>query len=201
MFNDCASDGVIFRALHNRSLLVDVILAWRRSEPDVIRDEFLDLLRKNPTRDEVAARCPVEETNSDSTPRATQMFLSICWRMAGRRSRTSSNQAETVGQGSPLGRVSTKFITGEAGAYGQNRHPMLTIVADASGYDGYADASATAISKVCIMDGSLTICGVKPAWAQSCVIASKKMGDSLRLNITKSSRASFSQRNLFSLRE
>ena len=41
------SDGVIFRALHNRSLLVDVILAWRRSEPDVIRDEFLDLLRKN----------------------------------------------------------------------------------------------------------------------------------------------------------
>ena len=41
------SDGVIFRALHNQSLLVDVILAWRRSEPDVIRDEFLDLLRKN----------------------------------------------------------------------------------------------------------------------------------------------------------
>ena len=41
------SPGVIFRALHHPSLLVDVILAWRRSAPDVIRDGFLDLLRKN----------------------------------------------------------------------------------------------------------------------------------------------------------
>jgi DNA-binding transcriptional LysR family regulator len=41
------SHGVIFRALHHPSLLVDVILAWRRSAPDMIRDGFLDLLRKN----------------------------------------------------------------------------------------------------------------------------------------------------------
>jgi DNA-binding transcriptional LysR family regulator len=41
------SHAVIFRALHNPSLLVNVVLAWRRAGPDPVRDAFLDLLRKN----------------------------------------------------------------------------------------------------------------------------------------------------------
>lgn len=44
-----------------------------------------------------------------------QTSFSICWRMAGRCSRTSSNQAETVGEGSSLGRISMMSITGAAG--------------------------------------------------------------------------------------
>ena len=41
------SNGVIFRRLRDRSCFVDVVLAWRRAEPNVVRDAFLELLRKN----------------------------------------------------------------------------------------------------------------------------------------------------------
>jgi DNA-binding transcriptional LysR family regulator len=41
------SDGVTFHPLRGRNRVLDVILAWRRNEPDAIRDTFLDLLRKS----------------------------------------------------------------------------------------------------------------------------------------------------------
>jgi hypothetical protein len=33
--------------LRDKKCLVDVVLAWRQSDPDAIRDGFLNLLRKN----------------------------------------------------------------------------------------------------------------------------------------------------------
>jgi DNA-binding transcriptional LysR family regulator len=41
------ANGVSFHALRDRGCMLDVILAWRRNEPDAIRDSFLDLLRAN----------------------------------------------------------------------------------------------------------------------------------------------------------
>jgi DNA-binding transcriptional LysR family regulator len=43
------SNGVVFRPLRGRGLLLDVVLAWRREEPNSIRDGFLNLLRKSRT--------------------------------------------------------------------------------------------------------------------------------------------------------
>jgi DNA-binding transcriptional LysR family regulator len=41
------SNGVSFRALRDKKCLIDVVLAWRQSDPDAIRDGFVSLLRKN----------------------------------------------------------------------------------------------------------------------------------------------------------
>lgn len=41
------SNGLTFSPLTNRGCQVEVVLAWRENDPDVIRDGFLDLLRKN----------------------------------------------------------------------------------------------------------------------------------------------------------
>jgi hypothetical protein len=41
------SNDVSFHPLLDRGCVLDVILAWRRNEPDAIRDGFLNLLRKN----------------------------------------------------------------------------------------------------------------------------------------------------------
>ena len=41
------SDGVSFHPLIDRGCHMDVVLAWRRDEPNAIRDGFLDLLRNN----------------------------------------------------------------------------------------------------------------------------------------------------------
>jgi DNA-binding transcriptional LysR family regulator len=41
------SNDVSFHSLLDRGCFLDVILAWRRDEPDAIRDSFLNLLRKN----------------------------------------------------------------------------------------------------------------------------------------------------------
>ena len=41
------SNGVSFRPLCDKKFHVDVVLAWRHSDPDAIRDGFLSLLRKN----------------------------------------------------------------------------------------------------------------------------------------------------------
>jgi DNA-binding transcriptional LysR family regulator len=43
------SSGVLFPTLTGRGCLLDVIVAWRRDEPDAIRDSFLGLLRRNRT--------------------------------------------------------------------------------------------------------------------------------------------------------
>jgi DNA-binding transcriptional LysR family regulator len=39
--------GVTFHSLGDRRCVFDVVLAWRRNEPDAVRDSFLDLLRAN----------------------------------------------------------------------------------------------------------------------------------------------------------
>jgi len=44
---ELSSDGVFFHPLHDRGCYMDLVLAWRRDEPSAIRDDFLDLLRKN----------------------------------------------------------------------------------------------------------------------------------------------------------
>lgn len=41
------SNGVSFRTLRDKRCQVDVVLAWRQSDPDAIRDGFLSLLRKS----------------------------------------------------------------------------------------------------------------------------------------------------------
>jgi DNA-binding transcriptional LysR family regulator len=41
------SNSVAFPALAGRGCQLDVIIAWRRDEPNIIRDGFLNLLRKN----------------------------------------------------------------------------------------------------------------------------------------------------------
>jgi len=41
------SDGVSFRKLNDRKCQVDVLMAWRRNDPDAIRDGFLSLLKKS----------------------------------------------------------------------------------------------------------------------------------------------------------
>jgi DNA-binding transcriptional LysR family regulator len=41
------SNGVSFRALRDKKCQVDVVLAWRQSDPDAIRDSFVNLLRKS----------------------------------------------------------------------------------------------------------------------------------------------------------
>jgi DNA-binding transcriptional LysR family regulator len=41
------SNGVSFHSLRDRRCTLDVVLAWRRNEPDAIRDSFLNLLRDN----------------------------------------------------------------------------------------------------------------------------------------------------------
>jgi len=41
------SSGVLFPSLSDRGCHLDVIVAWRRDEPDAIRDSFLALLQKN----------------------------------------------------------------------------------------------------------------------------------------------------------
>jgi len=41
------SKGVSFRALRDKKCRLDVVLAWRQSDPDAIRDGFLNLLRKS----------------------------------------------------------------------------------------------------------------------------------------------------------
>ena len=41
------SNGVSFRPLRDKKCRVDVVLAWRQSDPDAIRDGFLNLLRKS----------------------------------------------------------------------------------------------------------------------------------------------------------
>ena len=41
------SNGVSFRALAAKKCQVDVVLAWRQSDPDAIRDGFVNLLRKS----------------------------------------------------------------------------------------------------------------------------------------------------------
>jgi DNA-binding transcriptional LysR family regulator len=41
------SNGVSFHSLRDRGCTLDVVLAWRRNEPDAIRDSFLNLLRDN----------------------------------------------------------------------------------------------------------------------------------------------------------
>jgi hypothetical protein len=41
------STGVSFRGLRDKKCRVDVVLAWRQSDPDVIRDGFVNLLRKS----------------------------------------------------------------------------------------------------------------------------------------------------------
>jgi DNA-binding transcriptional LysR family regulator len=40
------SNGVSFRTLREKKCHVDVVLAWRQSEPDAIREGFVNLLRK-----------------------------------------------------------------------------------------------------------------------------------------------------------
>lgn len=119
--------------------------------------------------------------------------------MAERCSRTRSNQAETVGDISPLGRASTSSIGGEVGRTGRNATPGWRKLRTHPGTSATPILAATAISTVCIMGGSLTTCGVKPALAQSCVIASTKLGASPRLNIRKFSAANFSNRTCFDL--
>jgi len=39
--------GISFKALRDRNSRVDVVLAWRRNDPDANRDGFLNVLRKN----------------------------------------------------------------------------------------------------------------------------------------------------------
>ena len=41
------SNGVSFRALRDKKCHVDVVMAWRQSDPDAIRDGFVNLLRKS----------------------------------------------------------------------------------------------------------------------------------------------------------
>ncbi len=41
------SNAISFHPLRDRICTLDVILAWRRNEPDAIRDSFLDLLRRS----------------------------------------------------------------------------------------------------------------------------------------------------------
>ena len=41
------SNGVSFRALRDKRRQVDVVVAWRQSDPDAIRDSFVNLLRKS----------------------------------------------------------------------------------------------------------------------------------------------------------
>jgi DNA-binding transcriptional LysR family regulator len=41
------SSGLVFPALAGQGCQLDVIVAWRRGEPDATRDRFLNLLRKN----------------------------------------------------------------------------------------------------------------------------------------------------------
>jgi len=41
------SHDVVFKELRGRGYFLDVVLAWRRDEPDTIRDTFLTVLRKN----------------------------------------------------------------------------------------------------------------------------------------------------------
>jgi len=41
------SRGVYFKPLRDRNCEVDVVMAWRRNDPDAIRDGFVNLLRKS----------------------------------------------------------------------------------------------------------------------------------------------------------
>lgn len=41
------SNGVSFKTLRDKKSQVDVVLAWRQSDPDAIRDSFVSLLRKS----------------------------------------------------------------------------------------------------------------------------------------------------------
>jgi len=50
------SNGVVFNPLRDKKCHVDVVMAWRQGEPDVIRDSFLNLLRKSRPNNERAAR-------------------------------------------------------------------------------------------------------------------------------------------------
>lgn len=41
------ADGVSFHKLQGQDCLIDLVVAWRRNEPCAMRDDFLNLLRKN----------------------------------------------------------------------------------------------------------------------------------------------------------